>query len=88
MGVSKRTEGGKNLNAEVGMRNAEKQKLGSLEDEKVGAAFSRDNDGGLVIDCNQKKMADNCGNKMDDNLTSDFRIPTSHFKPFRLPTSN
>ena len=32
-----------------GMWNVEKQKLGSLEDEKVGAAFSRENDDNSAI---------------------------------------
>jgi hypothetical protein len=55
----------------------------------VGAAFaciplffkrgSRDNGGGLVIDYNQKKAADNSDHKMEAFLFSDFRIPTSAF---------
>jgi len=70
------------LNAEVGKKERR------WEGEKVRAAFSRDNDGGLAMDCNQKKEADNNEQKMGTILFSDFRIPTSHFKPFRLPTSN
>jgi len=41
-------------NAEVGKKEVEK--LGSWEDEMVGAAFSRDNGGGLAIDGNRKKV--------------------------------
>jgi hypothetical protein len=38
------------------MRKSEKKKLRSWEDEMVGAAFSRDNGGGLAIDGNRKKV--------------------------------
>jgi len=74
---------------ELGSRNAEGgKKERRREDEKVGAACSRENDGNLAIDCNQEKVADDSEHKMDTILFSDFRIPTSHFQSFPLPTSN